>query len=408
MSTTLHPVDNSALIHLAVHNKWHSNVFRLEAHLASGVRPARLQQAADAVAERFPMLAAGIQKQKNQFVVVPSPGRLNIRVDSQPLLYMSTEEIRDCAMRVLYGPQHIAVEFFHSLTDGTGGLFFLKALLAEYFYAPTEEIPLRDAWEDSYQNYAARGTPTSLPGGVSYLLPAAPLENSPVHRTTLTFPVEELRTRAKAEHTTLTSYFTALFAQTAMQLQHQETTPDRPLQPVQIMVPIDLRKRFPSASLRNFSLYALPKLTLEAANGSFSEIVGSMAAQIQAQSSYSQLRSAIATNVELEHKTTALPLWLKCTILRKGFEICGGRSSCITVSNLGQVTFPDSVQQNVQRLEFLLTPRAHSPYNCGIVSVGDMLCLTITRRGKSAGFEKNFVARLVQMGIVPTVVEEES
>ena len=406
MTTTFHPVDNSALIHLAVRNKWHSNVFRLEAHLTSGVHPAHLQQAADAVADRFPMLVAGIRKQKNQFVIVPRPERLNIRVDRQPLFYMSTEEIWDCAMRILYGPQHIAVEFFHSLTDGTGGLFFLKALLAEYFHAPAEEFSLRDAWEDSFQRHAS-GKPTALPGGISYLLPAAPPENSPVHRTTLIFPAEELRTRAKAEHATLTAYFTALFAQTAMQLQHPEITPDKPLQPVQIMVPIDLRKRFSSASLRNFSLYALPKLTLDAANGSFSEIAESMAAQLKAQTAYSRLQAAITTNVELERRTAALPLWAKCAALKAGFEVCGGRSSCITVSNLGQVTFPEPVRQQVRRLDFLLTPRAHSPYNCGIVSVGDTLCLTITRRGKSAGFEKGFVARLVRLGIVPTVVEEE-
>lgn len=67
-----HPIDNSAIIHLAVHNKWHSNVFRLECHLKNAVCPARLQQAADAAAVRFPMLAAGIQKRGTGFVVVPA------------------------------------------------------------------------------------------------------------------------------------------------------------------------------------------------------------------------------------------------------------------------------------------------------------------------------------------------
>lgn len=318
-TATEHPIDNSAFIHLAVHNKWRSNVFRLECHLKNAVCPARLQQAADAVAVRFPMVAAGIQKRGNGFVVVPCPEDLNIRVDSQPLLYMSREEIRDCAMRVLYGQHHIAVEFFHSLTDGYGGVQFLKGLLAEYFGVPMQPLPIKEAWEDSYQKYAARGTPISMRGGASYLLPAAP-----------------------------------------------------------------------RASCRNFSLYALPKLTPDTAKGSFSEIAESMAVQIQAQSSYARLQSAIATNVALERKTSALPLWIKCAALRKGFEICGGRSSCITLSNLGQVTFPDPIQREIERLDFLLTPRAHSPYNCGMISVGNTLSLTITRRGPERGFEKIF------------------
>ena len=94
--------------------------------------------------------------------------------------------------------------------------------------------------------------------------------------------------------------------------------------------------------------------------------------------------------------------------LRAGFAVCGGHSSCITVSNLGQVSFPDAVRRELVRLDFLLTPRAHSPYNCGIASVGDTLSLTITRRGKEAGVEKRFVTGLVRRGIVPAVVEDET
>lgn len=43
--------------------------------------------------------------------------------------------------------------------------------------------------------------------------------------------------------------------------------------------------------------------------------------------------------------------------LRAGFAVCGGHSSCITVSNLGQVSFPDAVRRELVRLDFLLTPR---------------------------------------------------
>lgn len=400
-----HPVDNSALIHLAVHNNWHSNTFRLEAHLRSAVRPAKLQQAADAVAARYPMLAAGIRKQRNVYAVVPCPAGLPIRVDAQPLAYMPADELAACAMRVLYGQRHIAVEFFHSLTDGAGGLQFLKALLAEYLELPPEPVDSTAAWEDSFQKYAG-GKPTRMPGGTSYLLPAAPAEPSPVCRTTFTFSVKALRAGIPAENTTLTAFFTALFAQTAMEIQRAETTPDKILLPVQVMVPIDLRKRFPSTSLRNFSLYALPKLTPEAARQPFPAIIETMAAQLRAQSTYDRLRAAIATNVALERRTAALPLWTKCAALQAGFRVCGGHSSCITVSNLGAVTFPEEIQQELRRLDFLLTPRIHSPYNCGIVSVGDTLSLTITRRGKAMGMEKAFAAHLVRLGIVPAVVED--
>ena len=45
---------------------------------------------------------------------------------------MPFDDIRKCAFRVLVYRDRIAVEFFHALTDGTGGTIFLKTLLAEY------------------------------------------------------------------------------------------------------------------------------------------------------------------------------------------------------------------------------------------------------------------------------------
>ena len=110
-------------------------------------------------------LRYGIQKRGNGFVVVPCPEDLNIRVDSQSLLYMSREEIRDCAMRVRYGTHHIAVEFFHSLTDGYGGLQFLKGLLAEYFGVPMQPLSIKEAWEDSYQKVRRQRNADFYAGG---------------------------------------------------------------------------------------------------------------------------------------------------------------------------------------------------------------------------------------------------
>lgn len=402
-----HPVDNSALIHLALHNTWHSNCFRLVSHLKKSIQPAKLQKAVDALAPRFPMLAAGIRQKGKAFVVTPQTEHLYIRWDNEMLAYMSMEEIRDCALRVLYGPRHIAIEIFHSLTDGTGALQFLKALLAEYLGTAAEPVFFEAAWEDSYQVHAEEKS-TSMPGGISYLLPAAQEGEQKIYQTTLNFSVKELLTVTRAEHTTITAFFTALFAQTAMkQQQYEKEMSGEALLPVQVMVPINLRKQFASDSLRNFSLYALPKLSPEAADAPFSEIAQSMTVQIREQSAESRLRAAIATNVALERKTAHFPLWIKCAALRAGFEVCGGRSSCITVSNLGQVTFPDCIQQELERLDFMLTPRIHSPYNCGIVSLGDTLSLTITRRREDRGVEKRFALLLVKQGIIPVVVEEE-
>lgn len=81
----------------------------------------------------------------------------------------------------------------------------------------------------------------------------------------------------------------------------------------------------------------------------------------QTQPVYPNLRGMIASNVQLVQKKTAdLPLWLKCAALKTGYECCGGKNSCITVSNLGKADFPEKAAQEIIRLDFMLTPPPHS------------------------------------------------
>jgi len=54
---------------------------------------------------------------------------------------------------------------------------------------------------------------------------------------------------------------TAVMAKSIIQMQLHNSKYGQKLKPVQIMVPADLRRIFPSKTLRNFSLYALPKVT---------------------------------------------------------------------------------------------------------------------------------------------------
>ena len=49
-----------------------------------------------------------------------------------PLTPMTRRKLKKCCIRILYYQNRIAVEFFHSVTDGTGGMAFLQNLAARY------------------------------------------------------------------------------------------------------------------------------------------------------------------------------------------------------------------------------------------------------------------------------------
>ena len=124
-------LDNAAKIYPAARRRNWSNVFRLSATLKEPVDEAVLQSALDVTARRFPSIAARLRKGIFWYYLqqLPSGPKLS-REYSYPLARMNSRETRRCAFRVIAYENRIAVEFFHSLTDGNGALVFLKTLIA--------------------------------------------------------------------------------------------------------------------------------------------------------------------------------------------------------------------------------------------------------------------------------------
>ena len=92
-----------------------------------------LKSALDLMVKRFPSIAAGLRTGLFWYYLQQIDSAPEISEEyGYPLVYMDKKEIRRCAFRVIAYKKRIAVEFFHSLTDGTGALIFLKSLVAEY------------------------------------------------------------------------------------------------------------------------------------------------------------------------------------------------------------------------------------------------------------------------------------
>ena len=127
------PLDNAAKIYPAAARKSWSNMFRLSATLTEAVDVEILQSALDVTVRRFPSIAARLRRGVFWYYLQQLAKAPQVMDEhSYPLTRMSRQEMRRCAFRVIVYKKRIAVEFFHSVTDGTGGMIFLKTLLAEY------------------------------------------------------------------------------------------------------------------------------------------------------------------------------------------------------------------------------------------------------------------------------------
>jgi hypothetical protein len=166
--------------------------------------------------------------------------------------------------------------------------------------------------------------------------------------------------------------------------------------PVRIMVPIDLRRPFSGSTLRNFILYALP--TMEPGDEHLPRLtrLRHFHEQLRNQTEKKLLAAQVSRNVRAQKNMLfrLIPLGLKCAAMRLAYRFCGECNSSITLTNLGPISLSEELKQYIHHIDVYLTPRRKSPYNCGLVTCGDITSISISRFGAEPELEPLFFGKL--------------
>ena len=192
----------------------------------------------------------------------------------------------------------------------------------------------------------------------------------------------------------------------ALQQWQAELYPQGKRKPVKVLIPVNLRKLFPSQTLRNFAMYTTPEILPRLGDYTFPEICKVVAAKMAEEITPKQMSMKIATNVASEKllPVRIMPLFVKNIVMKAIFDAVGECKSCMTLSNLGAVQLPEAMAPYVERLDFILGVQATSPYNCGAISYGDTLYVNFIRNIRQSDLERHFYQVLRHLG-VPAVVE---
>ena len=118
------------------------------------------------------------------------------------------------------------------------------------------------------------------------------------------------------------------------------------------------------------------------------------------------MSAKIAANVGSEKMLAVrlMPLFIKNLVLKAVFLAVGERTSCLSVSNLGNVKLPAEMLPYVRRMDFILSPQSSRPNNCGILSFGDTLYINLIRNIREPDLEYHFF-RVLQSHGLPVTAE---
>ena len=407
-------LDNAAKIYPAARTQSWTNVFRLSATLKENVNREILQSALDVTVRRFPSIAVRLRRGTFWYYleeIAKAPKIIDER--AYPLVRMPFDDIRSCAFRVIVYKKRIAVEFFHALTDGNGGLIFLKTLVAEYLsqkhgikipaeHGVLERLspPTEEELEDCFPKYAGN-FPATRREKDSYRIMGEREESGFCHLTTFIMKSGELLDVAHKYGVTVTAVLTAALIKAGLELQREDCHRVRRRRPVKVLIPCDLRRIYRTKTLRNFALYATPGIDARLGEYSFGELCDIVYRQMGIEITPKNMAARIKTNVKDEENVLLklTPLFLKNIVMKAVFMMCGEKKSMLTLSNLGAVKLPDKMREYIDRMDFVLSVQSDAPYNAGVISYGDKAYLSIIRNIKEPRLEMALYKELRAEGI---------
>lgn len=406
-------LDNAAKIYPAAKRRDWSNIFRLSVTLDSPVDPDILQQALERTIRRFPSIAVRVRRAVFWYYLEEIEHAPKVMPEfSYPLTHMPFDDILKCAFRVLYYKNRIAVEFFHAIADGNSGMIFLKTLAAQYLelsrgisipyengvFDP-DEPPRDEELADDFPKYAGKVS-AKRSEATSFQLKGTPLDGG--FRAIILAELDAKQTLALARsyNVTLTEFMVSVMIKSFIELQ-AERVPPKKRRPVKVLVPTNLRRMFPSETLRNFVLYVTPGIDTRLGELTLEQIISEIHHQMSLELSPHRMAARIRANVKMEQIffLKILPLFIKNIGMKIVYNLTGEKKSCITMSNLGVITVPEEMGRHVERFGFTLGVQHTSPNNCAMLSYGGRLYIAMIRSIKQSQLEQRFLLNLKELGL---------
>ena len=403
------PLDDSAKIYPMSLEHDNMSVFRLSAYMAKDVEPILLQMALTFTIKRFPSFATTLKKgifwhyldtAKRRFVVYEE--------NDTPCQPLKVGRSGSQSFRVIYYKNRISVEFFHVLTDGVGGMVFLKALLSEYVRLSGETIlekgdifdvndtPVAEETRNEFSRVGHSQNTSGLinkrvlqmNGKLSRVKPSQ-IIHFKMNTTTL-------KAKASQYNTTITIYLLALMFKAI------KSSTDSLSGDVSVQVPVNMRKFYPTETLRNFAMYCGVKMDIENIRET-EDLIGIITNQLIEKANKEKMSEMITSAHKLVKSINWIPLFIKLPIAKKMYGFLGDQAFTSTLSNLGVVNMPEEYNKHILSMDFVLGTCPNNRAICGLITFNNVTTLSISKMTKDPTFEEKFYQFLTDDGLTVDV-----
>ncbi|MEN9820054.1 MAG: hypothetical protein RL379_832 [Bacillota bacterium] len=400
-------IDNAGKLFPIITETRRSSYFRMSVMLKETVDPVVLQKATEKTLFRFPNFNTRLQRglfwnylenQSKAFKVLPDPNTFGS--NSRP--FDSSKHL----IEVYYHRNRIAIEVFHAITDGRGGMEFLKTLTLAYLrekgYAVESEGIIFDAndqvtqaeLEDSFATKVTKGKSIWMPSNKAYHLKGTYFEHNGHYLTHVHLNTENCIAIARQFQTTVTGLFATILILGLIKKQESENPKKR--KPIILSIPVDMRKYLPSKTMKNFVM-TINIGKVFSPQATFQDVLHEVNLQLKEGQKIEILAPQIRANMKAERMLLLrfVPLFIKRWIVKSVFNRVGEPALSLTMSNLGKIEMPLTTQQYIEHFEFMICSTPIVPINLGVASFKDQLVLSFSRIIDDRTFLNFFIQYLV-------------
>lgn len=410
-------LDNAAKIFPAVSDSELTSVFRISFHMKERVKISALQTALEKTYQRFPYFNVHLKHGFFWHYLEQHKGVPKVEADTwPPMEAFQTKFVHDRLYRVRARGRQISIEMMHSVSDGGGGMQLLNSLLLTYlnelghnidrpkYFMDIDEAPKSYEFEDSYKKYFKKEIPPNVPKNKAWALPFELKKKPRLSLIQAEMSSKDVLETAKSFNISVTEFLAAVYMDALQEIHKamREKGIKQKLGIIRMQVPINLRKIFPSKSMRNFTLFALPEIDTRLGDYSFEEIAQTVHHYMKLETYPKQIHRIISRNVGSEKLfyVRVIPLFIKDMVLAAKHKSYGNAQYSGVMTNLGQIKYPEEIAKHIEAVSCTPPPpNTRTKINCSIASFENKMIASFCNITTSTNLEKLFFKKLTSFGI---------
>lgn len=399
-------LDDQAKVFALASSEHYSSIFRLSVILKEKIDEEILQKALNLVLDKYKVFKVKMKKGLFWYYLEANTDQAIVTIENEyPFNRVNTKKNNNYLFKVTYFENKINIDFFHVLTDANNGEEFFKDLIYVYLdlkYKGETNVELLNEIvqesENAYRkNYKKHMKKSDVPKK-AYQLKGKSLSEGVIGINHFYINLEELKRHSKAKDSTISMY---LIAMIVYSIYEENYKINKGKKPINICVPINLKKYFETDTKSNFFSYMMVSLELkDNKKYTFNIILEMVKKEFQKKLKLKKMVETISVDAG---KTSnpfirIVPLFIKKFAVRLG-SLDVKKNFTMTFSNIRRFDIKEEYKNYIEDFMVVLGPDWAEKIKCGVCSYGNNLVVTFSSKLGDTKIESKFKKALEENNI---------